>query len=103
MEFDSASTPACYRSRDEDITIQQDDEIRVKIVGTRVDAKDIFAIGTCTVKCCGLEYLIVLLDGDILIARTITCWNGSRVNLHLLEIEFREIKQDKGPISQETA
>ncbi|GAV02411.1 hypothetical protein RvY_12981 [Ramazzottius varieornatus] len=46
MEFDSASTPACYRSRDEDITIQQDDEIRVKIVGTRVDAKDIFAIGT---------------------------------------------------------
>ncbi|OQV20217.1 DNA-directed RNA polymerase II subunit RPB7 [Hypsibius exemplaris] len=46
MEFDPAATPACYRSKDEELVIQPDDEIRVKIVGTRVDAKDIFAIGT---------------------------------------------------------
>jgi len=30
----------------QDMVIQQDDEIRLKIVGTRVDASDIFAIGT---------------------------------------------------------
>nr|XP_053653654.1 DNA-directed RNA polymerase II subunit RPB7-like [Cherax quadricarinatus] len=30
----------------QEVVIQQDDEIRVKIVGTRVDATDIFAIGT---------------------------------------------------------
>lgn len=46
MQFDPNSNPPCYRTQDEDIIIQQDDEIRLKIVGTRVDASDIFAIGT---------------------------------------------------------
>lgn len=46
MEFDPNSNPHCYKTKDEDVVIQQDDEIRIKIVGTRVDAKDIFAIGT---------------------------------------------------------
>ncbi|XP_069956036.1 DNA-directed RNA polymerase II subunit RPB7 isoform X3 [Cherax quadricarinatus] len=46
LEFDPNSNPPCYKSRDEEVVIQQDDEIRVKIVGTRVDATDIFAIGT---------------------------------------------------------
>ncbi|ESO11251.1 hypothetical protein HELRODRAFT_104718 [Helobdella robusta] len=46
MEFDSLSNPQCYKSKDEDAIIQVDDEIRIKIVGTRVDAKEIFAIGT---------------------------------------------------------
>ncbi|KAJ8308515.1 hypothetical protein KUTeg_013389 [Tegillarca granosa] len=46
MEFDPNSNPPCYKTKDEDVVIQQDDEIRIKIVGTRVDANDIFAIGT---------------------------------------------------------
>ncbi|PIK38691.1 DNA-directed RNA polymerase II subunit RPB7 [Apostichopus japonicus] len=46
MEFDPNSNPPCYKTKDEDIVIQQDDEIRLRIVGTRVDAADIFAIGT---------------------------------------------------------
>lgn len=46
MEFDPNSNPPCYKTVDEDIVIQQDDEIRLKIVGTRVDKNDIFAIGS---------------------------------------------------------
>jgi len=46
MSFDSNSNPPCYRTAEEDVVIQQDDDIRLKIVGTRVDATDIFAIGT---------------------------------------------------------
>uniref|UniRef100_A0A8W8I0R4 RNA polymerase Rpb7-like N-terminal domain-containing protein n=1 Tax=Magallana gigas TaxID=29159 RepID=A0A8W8I0R4_MAGGI len=41
MEFDPNSNPPCYKNKEEDEVIQQDDEIRLKIVGTRVDAKDI--------------------------------------------------------------
>lgn len=47
MEFDPASNPPCYRSTDEDVSIEQEDELRVRIVGLRVEAKDIFAI--CTI------------------------------------------------------
>jgi DNA-directed RNA polymerase II subunit RPB7 len=46
MVFDPNSHPYCYRSQDEDMVIQQDNEIRVKIVGIRAEAGDIFAIGT---------------------------------------------------------
>ncbi|BFZ12396.1 hypothetical protein BsWGS_15434 [Bradybaena similaris] len=46
MEFDPSSTPPCYKTKDEDVVIQEEDTIRLRIVGTRVDAKDIFAIGT---------------------------------------------------------
>ena len=46
MSFDSNSNPPCYKTSEDDVVIQEDDAIRVKIVGTRVDASDIFAIGT---------------------------------------------------------
>lgn len=46
MVFCPNSTPACYKSTDEDIVIAAEDKIRLKIVGTRVDANGIFAIGT---------------------------------------------------------
>uniref|UniRef100_A0A2K5RRS3 DNA-directed RNA polymerase subunit n=1 Tax=Cebus imitator TaxID=2715852 RepID=A0A2K5RRS3_CEBIM len=46
MEFEPNSNPPCYKTMDEDIVIQQDDEIHLKIVGTRVDKNDIFAIGS---------------------------------------------------------
>uniref|UniRef100_A0A669CEJ7 DNA-directed RNA polymerase subunit n=1 Tax=Oreochromis niloticus TaxID=8128 RepID=A0A669CEJ7_ORENI len=57
MEFDPNSNPPCYKTVDEDIVIQQDDEIRLKIVGTRVDKNDIFAIGSLMD-----DYLGKLLD-----------------------------------------
>ncbi|XP_052014110.1 DNA-directed RNA polymerase II subunit RPB7-like [Apodemus sylvaticus] len=46
MEFDPNSNPPCYETMDEGIVIQQDYEIRLKIVGMRVDKNDIFAIGS---------------------------------------------------------
>ncbi|XP_069697801.1 DNA-directed RNA polymerase II subunit RPB7 isoform X1 [Periplaneta americana] len=46
MQFCPNFNPPCYKSKDEDVVIQADDEIRLKIVGTRVDASGIFAIGT---------------------------------------------------------
>ena len=46
FEFDPATNPPSYRSKDNDAVIQTDDDIRLKIVGTRVDAKEFFAIGT---------------------------------------------------------
>lgn len=46
MEFDANANPPCYKTKDDDMIINQEDEIRVKIVGIRVDATDIFAIGT---------------------------------------------------------
>lgn len=44
MKFDPESNPPCYKTEDEDVVIQQDDEIRLKIVGTRVDANDIVSL-----------------------------------------------------------
>ncbi|XP_023317838.1 DNA-directed RNA polymerase II subunit RPB7-like [Trichogramma pretiosum] len=46
MQFCPNVNPPCYKSKEEDVVIQADDEIRLKIVGTRVDATGIFAIGT---------------------------------------------------------
>jgi DNA-directed RNA polymerase II subunit RPB7 len=46
MSFDPNATPPCYKTDDESVVIKQDDEVRVKIIGTRVDATDIFAVGT---------------------------------------------------------
>ncbi|CAH0389311.1 unnamed protein product [Bemisia tabaci] len=41
MEFCPSFNPPCYKSKSEDVVIQTDDEIRLKIVGTRVDASGI--------------------------------------------------------------
>lgn len=41
MQFCPNFNPPCYKSKDEDVVIQADDEIRLKIVGTRVDASGI--------------------------------------------------------------
>ncbi|KAL3125887.1 hypothetical protein niasHT_009416 [Heterodera trifolii] len=46
MEFEPNNIPPCYKTADESIVIKQDDEIRLKLIGIRVDANDIFAIGT---------------------------------------------------------
>jgi DNA-directed RNA polymerase II subunit RPB7 len=44
MTFDG--TEECYTNDDESVKITKDAEVRLKIVGTRVDASEIFAIGS---------------------------------------------------------
>ncbi|XP_050444352.1 DNA-directed RNA polymerase II subunit RPB7-like isoform X1 [Adelges cooleyi] len=46
LQFCPNTSPPCYKSKEENIAIQPEDTIRLKIVGTRVDASGIFAIGT---------------------------------------------------------
>ncbi|KDE08023.1 DNA-directed RNA polymerase II subunit rpb7 [Microbotryum lychnidis-dioicae p1A1 Lamole] len=44
--FDPNANPPCLTSAEENLTIEKGAHIRLKIVGTRVDATEIFAIGT---------------------------------------------------------
>nr|ODO00909.1 DNA-directed RNA polymerase II subunit RPB7 [Cryptococcus depauperatus CBS 7855] len=44
MKFDPSVSPPCFRSNDE--VIQKDTKVRIQIVGCRVEANDMFAIGT---------------------------------------------------------
>ncbi|VDP15128.1 unnamed protein product [Soboliphyme baturini] len=46
MDFDPNSSPPCFRNSDDTMLIKERDVVRLKIIGTRVDATDIFAIGT---------------------------------------------------------
>ena len=41
MDFDPNSASPCYKTKDEDLVIQKNDEIRLKIIGLRIDATDI--------------------------------------------------------------
>ncbi|XP_006654370.2 DNA-directed RNA polymerase II subunit RPB7 [Oryza brachyantha] len=45
MEFQSGDVPN-YTTSDGSVKIQKDSEVRLKIIGTRVDATEIFCIGT---------------------------------------------------------
>ncbi|KAK0604803.1 hypothetical protein LWI29_019623 [Acer saccharum] len=45
MEFQSGDMPN-YTTSDGSVKIQKDSEVRLKIIGTRVDATEIFCIGT---------------------------------------------------------
>ncbi|KFB54051.1 AGAP002121-PA-like protein [Anopheles sinensis] len=46
MQFCPNGAPPCYRAKNGESVIAAEDKIRLKIVGTRVDATGIFAIGT---------------------------------------------------------
>eukprot|EP01112_Ceratiomyxa_fruticulosa_P007570 TRINITY_DN196_c0_g1_i1.p1 TRINITY_DN196_c0_g1~~TRINITY_DN196_c0_g1_i1.p1 ORF type:complete len:173 (-),score=21.30 TRINITY_DN196_c0_g1_i1:294-812(-) len=46
MDYDPNSSPPSFVSADSSTRITKDDEIRVKIVGTRVDAQEIVSIGS---------------------------------------------------------
>lgn len=41
MQFCPNGNPPCYKSQEEDVVIAAEDKIRLKIVGTRVDASGI--------------------------------------------------------------
>lgn len=44
MQFCPNGNPPCYKSKEEDVVIAAEDKIRLKIVGTRVDATGIVII-----------------------------------------------------------
>ncbi|KAH9455838.1 hypothetical protein KEM48_003482 [Puccinia striiformis f. sp. tritici PST-130] len=46
LKFDPNANPPCFSSDEDQATIEKGTRIRLKIVGTRVDATEIFAIGT---------------------------------------------------------
>eukprot|EP01111_Echinosteliopsis_oligospora_P004385 TRINITY_DN1705_c0_g1_i1.p1 TRINITY_DN1705_c0_g1~~TRINITY_DN1705_c0_g1_i1.p1 ORF type:complete len:173 (+),score=31.96 TRINITY_DN1705_c0_g1_i1:55-573(+) len=46
LVFDPHSNPPSFIAKDETVRICKDNEVRVKIVGTRVDATEIFSIGS---------------------------------------------------------
>jgi len=49
MEFDPQSNPASYVSQISDeqpMRVTKDSEVRLRLIGTRIDANEIFAIGT---------------------------------------------------------
>jgi len=46
MKFDPQANPPCFISDDGSVKIEKDCEVRLKIVGTRVDANEIFSIGS---------------------------------------------------------
>eukprot|EP01135_Chromosphaera_perkinsii_P005869 Nk52_evm2s370 gene=Nk52_evmTU2s370 len=46
MVFDGTNNPPAYRNAEDSIQISKDDEIRLKVLNIRVDANEIFAIGT---------------------------------------------------------
>lgn len=46
FEFEPDSVPPCYKNSDESIVIKNEDHIRLRIIGIRVEKKDLFAIGT---------------------------------------------------------
>lgn len=44
MQFCPNGNPPCYKSKEEDVVIAAEDKIRLKIVGTRVDATGIVRV-----------------------------------------------------------
>jgi len=44
--FDAQSNPPCFASTDATVRVEKDTEVRMKIVGTRVDGSEVFAIGS---------------------------------------------------------
>ncbi|KAL8276815.1 hypothetical protein RQP46_010746 [Phenoliferia psychrophenolica] len=46
FSFDPNANPPCFASTEDTLKIEKGTKIRLKIVGTRVDATEIFAIGT---------------------------------------------------------
>ncbi|KAL0487872.1 DNA-directed RNA polymerase II subunit RPB7 [Acrasis kona] len=46
MTFDPDSSPPRYIAEDQNATIAQDTEVRLKIMGTKIEANGLFAIGT---------------------------------------------------------
>lgn len=59
MQFCPNGNPPCYKSKEEDVVIAAEDKIRLKIVGTRVDATGIVIIYLLFFKFCDLLKFII--------------------------------------------
>lgn len=73
MNFDPQSNPPAFVSEDETVKIAKDDEVRLKIVGTRVDATEIVCPG---------GFFPLLVSAFCL------------ANLHTLQFSIGSIKED---------
>lgn len=56
MQFCPNGNPPCYKSKDEDVVITAEDKIRLKIVGTRVDATGIVSV------CLYISFYVLFLN-----------------------------------------
>ena len=54
--FQPQANPPCYQSNDESVKIEKGERVRLKIIGVRNDAKEIFTIATIKE-----DYLYLLL------------------------------------------
>ena len=45
MKFDPNANPPCFSNSDDNISIERNARVRLKLLGLRVDATEIFAIG----------------------------------------------------------
>lgn len=61
MQFCPNGNPPCYKSKEEEVVIAQEDKIRLKIVGTRVDATGIVSFAAINSslknKCTNIHFL----------------------------------------------
>jgi hypothetical protein len=68
MKFDPNSNPPCFNNPEEQVSIERNARVRLKIVGTRVDATEIVSEDTChaythdhllnSPSSCGLQFAI---------------------------------------------
>ena len=54
LEFQPEAAKPCYKSKEEGWTVAEGDRVRIKVMGTRIDAKGIFSIATMADDCLGL-------------------------------------------------
>lgn len=52
MQFCPNGNPPCYKSKEEEVVIAPEDKIRLKIVGTRVDATGIVSLSHFVCEFC---------------------------------------------------
>ncbi len=58
MDFDPNSSSPCYKTKDEEQVIQKNDEIRLKIIGLRIDATDIVSFIYLSIY---IDYLLLII------------------------------------------
>lgn len=51
MKFDPNANPPCFSNPDDNISIERNARVRLKLLGLRVDATEIFAIGGSPPDC----------------------------------------------------
>jgi DNA-directed RNA polymerase II subunit RPB7 len=64
VEFDPNTSPPSYHSEDSEITIEEGSHVRLRVMGTRVDATEIVSTLCCTVHMYVRTYIIHLFTAS---------------------------------------